>query len=276
MGSLISLSLLNANSDISLFSGLKDYKNSKTKVDGKVYKVGTSHTYNSSKVSFNYSKDSVNREHFMTKRSIEQLNVKKYNLNYNYNINDKLTLKTNYIKIIDNLAPTDQGKVYGIGLNYKLSKSFDIDSKYYRSDYENFNVNQFDLKLSKKIKLKDFKSKISIITKKIAIDGDKYGQYTLKDKSYFTTGVNFSTNYHGYVGSVGTFFGKRLFSVLNEGQVVQHHAMEQEKTHIISFGRKFKSFDIIAKYTYQKGNELPENQNNVDTKITSLMLKYKF
>jgi len=64
--------------------------------------------------------------------------------------------------------------------------------------------------------------------------------------------------------------------VLKDGTKVQHHAMEQDKTYMISFGKKFKNFDLIASYSYQNGKELPEKQDDVDTKVTSLMLKYKF
>ena len=78
------------------------------------------------------------------------------------------------------------------------------------------------------------------------------------------------------MAGVATFFGKRAFTVLKNGTKVQHQAMEQDKTYMVSVGKKFKDFDLIAKYSFQNGTELPENQDDVDTKVTSLMLKYKF
>lgn len=64
--------------------------------------------------------------------------------------------------------------------------------------------------------------------------------------------------------------------VLEYGVRVQHHAMEQDKTYMVNFGKKFKNFDLIAKYSYQNGIELPANQEDVDTKVVSLNFTYKF
>jgi len=267
---------LNANSDIYLNTGIKDYSNSKTKVDGKTNNVGINFNYQNSYINLNYMKDEVNKEHPVTKKSMEQLNVKKYNINYKYKVNDKLSLKANYIKIIDNLAPTDQGKIYGLGVKYNYFKGLGTSFDVYRSDYNNFNVNQYDLSIYKGFKIGEIKSKVTLIAKKIEIDGDKYGNYIFKDKDYLTTGIKLNGSYNGYVGGIGAFFGKRIFSVLKDGTKVQHHAMEQDKTYMISFGKKFKNFDLIASYSYQNGKELPEKQDDVDTKVTSLMLKYKF
>jgi hypothetical protein len=45
---------------------------------------------------------------------------------------------------------------------------------------------------------------------------------------------------------------------------------------MLTLGKKFQNFDIMANYTYQNGDELPENKKDVDQKITSLILKYRF
>jgi len=273
---LVCSSFLTANSDIYLDAGRKDYTNSKTKIDGTTYTVGTTHSYENYTIQLNYSQDSVNRENPVTHKDIDTLHVKKYNLNYKYNFNEHFSLKTSYIKILDNLAPTDQGKVYGIGGIYNINKSLGLALDYYKSDYEQFNVNQYDLSVFKGFKIGETKLKATIIAKAIDIDGDKYATYSFQDKNYFTTGVKLGMNYQGYVAGIGAFFGKRAFTVMDSGNKVQHHAMEQDKTYMVSFGKKFKNFDIIAKYSYQNGKELPENQNDVDTKVTSLMIKYKF
>jgi hypothetical protein len=276
LSSLVCTGILTANSDIYLEAGKKDYSNSKTKIDGTTYTVGTTHSYENSTIQLNYSQDSVNRENPITHKPIDTLHVQKYNLNYKYNINEHFSLKTSYIKIIDNLAPTDQGKIYGLGGIYKINKGLGVSLDYYKSDYEQFDVNQYDLSVFKGFKIGETKLKATVIAKAIEIDGDKYANYTFKDKDYFTTGVKLGINYQGYVAGVGAFFGKRMLTVMDSGNKVQHHAMEQDKTYMISFGKKFKNFDIIAKYSYQNGKELPENQDDVDTKVTSLMLKYKF
>ena len=240
------------------------------------YTVGTTHNYENSTIQLNYQQDSVDRENILTHRPIDTLHVRKYNLNYKYNFNELFTLKTSYIKILDNLAPTDQGKVYGVGGIYNIGKGLGLALDYYKSDYEQFDVNQYDLSVFKGFKIGETKLKATVIAKSIKIDGEKYATYNFQDKDYFTTGVKLGMNYQGYVTGIGAFFGKRLFAVMDDGNKVQHHAMEQDKTYMVSFGKRFKNFDIIAKYSYQNGKELPERQDDVDTKVTSLMLKYKF
>ncbi|MEA3314672.1 MAG: hypothetical protein U9Q30_02285 [Campylobacterota bacterium] len=276
LNTIILSTIVNANSDIYLTTSIKDYSNSKTKIDGKTNNLGINYKYTNSYINLNYTKDEVNRKHPISKNNIEALDVDKYNLNYKYKVNNKISLKLNYIKIIDNLAPTDQGKIYGAGLKYNFIKGLETSLDIYKSDYKTFDVNQYDLSIYKGFKIKDIKSKITLIAKSIKIDGDKYGNFTFKDKEYFTTGIKLNSLYNGYLAGVGVFFGKRAFAVLKDGQKVQHHAMEQDKTYMGSFGKKFKNFDLIASYSYQNGKELPENQDNVDTKVTSLMLKYKF
>lgn len=52
--------------------------------------------------------------------------------------------------------------------------------------------------------------------------------------------------------------------------------MEQDKTYMLSLRKKFKDFDVVAKYSFQNGKELPENRDDVDSKIIALSLTYKF
>ena len=273
---LLSTSIVSANSEISVDIGKKDYENSKTKIDGTVYSLGTTHNYSNSKIELNYTNDNVNRKHPITKIELETLDVKKYNLNYRYNINKKFSVKTSYIKINDNIAPTDQGKIYGLGSTYKIDKGLGVSFDLYKSDYKTFDVNQYDISIYKNFKIKDTKLKATMIVKKIEIDGDNYASYTFKDKDYLTTQLKLNLNHNGFIAGIGTFIGKRTFAVLNDGNKVQHHAMQQDKTYMASIGKKFKNFDLVLKYSYQNGKELSENQDNVDTKVTSLMLKYKF
>lgn len=274
--SLICGTILSANSTISAEAGIKNYANSKTKTDGTTYAVEASHKYKNSLIHLSYTKDSVDRENKIRNIPIDTLNVEKYSLNYKHILTEKLRLKASYLKIIDNLAPTDQGKIYGIGTIYSLQKGLQATLDYYRSDYKQFDVHQYDFSLSKKFQFKGLKVGTKLMTKYIDIDGEKYGSYRFKDTDYFTTGVQIGANYNNYVAGVGALFGKRMFAVLQDGHRVQHHAMEQDKTYMFSLGKKFQNFDIIARYVYQNGNELPEKQNDVDTKVSSLRLTYKF
>jgi len=280
---LSTASLLCASSDISMTSGKKEYQNSMTKVDGATFNLNLSHKYENGKISLGYLKDDVTRRHSISNVDLEDLDVKKYNGLYQHSITKAVNIKVSYIGIVDNLAPTNDGKIYGIGAGYKFGKGFGAKLDYYRSDYEPFNVNQYDAELYKGFKSESLKARVAIGTKMIRIDGDTYNpndsvpkQYDFYKKSYNPVFVKLGLNYQGYVAGVGAFFGKRMFTVMDDGAKVQHHAMEQDKTYMASLGKKFKNFDIVAKYSYQNGNELPEKRDNVDTKVVSLNLKYKF
>ncbi|WP_321467774.1 hypothetical protein [Halarcobacter sp.] len=277
VGSIVLSGLLYAqNTNITYEYGVKDYSNSMTKIDGKVQNIGISHKISNHMISLGYQGDNVDRQHSITKANLPSLDVEKYSAKYAYKINDKTNLKVSYIKITDNLAPTDQGKVYGLGGDYTIVKGLTAGLNIYKSDYETFDVNQYDFTLSKGFKIDNLKLKTTVIAKKIDIDGIKYGGYTFKDKNYFTTGLKLGANYNGYVAGLGVFFGKRAFTVLDDGVKVQHHAMEQDKTYMLSLGKRFKDFDIMAKYSFQNGKELPENRDDVDTKVVTLSLTYKF
>ncbi len=277
LSSLVLSGLLHAqNSTISYEYGIKDYENSMTKVDGKVQNIGISHKITNHQFFLGYQGDNVNRKHAISNAILPSLDVEKYSVKYIYKLNDKIKLKTSYIKIIDNLAPTDQGKVYGIGGSYNFDKGFNSSFNIYKSDYKTFDVNEYDLSISKGFKINDIKLKAMAIVKKIDINGNKYGSYVFKEKEYFTTGLNLGANYNGYFGAVGAFFGERAFTVLDDGMKVQHHAMKQDETYMIKLGKKFKNFDIYGKYSFQNGKELPENKDNVDTKVLSFALTYKF
>lgn len=275
IGIITSGILLNANTSIDISQGKKDYTNSKTKIDGKTLNLNISHKYKNSNISLGYLKDDVNR--VLPNGTEQDLHVKKYNAIYQHTINQKLDLKASYIKIIDNLAPTDQGKVYGLGATYKLSKGFGVGLDYYKSDYNPFNVNQYDISVYKGFKFDNLKAKLTVGSKFIRIDGDNYiPAYKFADKSYNPIFVKVGLNYQGFTVGIGTFFGKRMFTVLDNGTKVQHHAMQQDKTYMLKLAKSFQNLQVGLKYSFQNGDELPENQKDVDTKVTSLFLKYKF
>ena len=268
--------LLYANSSISYEYGIKDYKDSASKIDGKVETLNFSHQIANNKFILGYQGDNVNRTINPITGSNRDLDVEKYNVKYIYKINKDLNLNLSYLKIVDNLSPTDQGKIYGLGGNYKLSNGLSLGLGFYKSDYKTFDVNEYDFSITKGFKIDSLKLKTTLIAKRIDINGEKYGGYSFEDKDYFTTGLKVGANYNGFVAAVGAFFGKRVFTVLDSGSKVQHHAMEQDKTYMASLGKKFKNFDIMTKYSYQNGKELPENKDNVDTKVTSISFIYKF
>ena len=279
LGLVVGLSLY-GNPKVSYQYGFKEYGNSKLKIDGVEQFVGIEYKYGEGKINGGFLQDEVDLKPNPKSSTLE---VKKSNLNLRHTIGKNLSLKGSFLVISDNLAPTDGGKIYGIGGTYNLERGFGIALDGYRSSYEPFGVNQYDVAITKGFSLAKGQSKFTLGSKIISIDGEIYNpkdpipkQYRFTDKEYQTYFVTMSGAYQGFFGGVGAMFGKRIFAVLEDGDRVQHHAMEQDRAYTGSFGKKFKNFDIVAKYSYQNGKELPEKQSNVDTKVTTIAFVYTF
>ncbi|RXJ84721.1 hypothetical protein [Arcobacter cloacae] len=268
-------SCLFANSEIYTNYIYKDYTNSKTKTKGKTFDYRFLHNFENSQITINFEDSLTKRENEITKVKLTSIEVEKLSFKYLYNLNENYSVKTSFLNIEDNLAPTDDGKVYGIGIINKNS-FFDIKVDTYLSDYEDFNVNQYDLTFIKKFKIEEVNFQASLGTKYTNINGEKYGNYILKDKDFLSTFFNINGNYKGFIAGLGFVKGDRLFTVFDDGLKVEHHALRQNETYSLNLGKKFKHIDITARYIYSKGDELPENRDNVKSKFTSISVSYKF
>lgn len=137
-------SYLLANSEISTYYTYKDYDNSKTKTEGKTLDYRFLYNFHNSELTINYEDSLTKRENELTKIKMTSLEIEKLSMKYLYHISNDLSIKTSFINIEDNLAPTDNGKVYGFGFNKNIDSSNQIKLDTYLSDYEDFNVNQYD------------------------------------------------------------------------------------------------------------------------------------
>jgi hypothetical protein len=269
-------SCLLANSEISTNYTYKDYDNSKTKTNGKTIDYRFLHNFESSQIVINYEDSLTKRENEITKAKLTSLEVEKLSMKYLYHISDELSFKTSFINIEDNLAPTDDGKIYGLGLIKNMNSSTGIKIDTYLSDYEDFNVNQYDLTFVKKFKLDNINLEAQLGSKYININGQNYGNYILKDNYFLSYFLNLNANYNSFIFGLGFMNGDRLFAIQEDGLKVEHHALEQNKTYMVSLGKKFKNIDLISRYIYSNSNELPENRNDVKSQFVSLGLNYKF
>ena len=269
-------SCLLANSEISTNYTYKDYENSKTKTQGKTLDYRFLHNFENSQIVINYEDSLTKRENEITKAKLTSLEVEKLSMKYLYHISDELSFKTSFINIEDNLAPTDDGKIYGLGLIKNMNSSTGIKIDTYLSDYEDFNVNQYDLTFVKKFKLDNINLEAQLGSKYININGQNYGNYILKDNYFLSYFLNLNANYNGFIFGLGFMNGDRLFAIQEDGLKVEHHALEQNKTYMVSLGKKFKNIDLISRYIYSNSNELPENRNDVKSQFVSLGLNYKF
>lgn len=269
-------SYLLANSEISSYYTYKDYDNSKTKTEGKTLDYRFLHNFQNSELTINYEDSLTKRENELTKIKMTSLEIEKLSMKYLYNISNDLSIKTSFINIEDNLAPTDNGKVYGFGFNKNIDSSNQIKLDTYLSDYEDFNVNQYDFTFIKKFRFENINFQAQTGIKYIDINGEKYQNYILEDNYYMSYFLNLNANYNGFILGLGVINGDRLFSVQEDGLKVEHHALEQNKTYLISLGKKFQNIDVITKYINSNSKELPENRDDVSSNFFTLGLNYKF
>lgn len=269
-------SYLLANSEISTYYTYKDYDNSKTKTEGKTLDYRFLHNFQNSELTINYEDSLTKRENELTKIKMTSLEIEKLSMKYLYHISNDLSIKTSFINIEDNLAPTDNGKVYGFGFNKNIDSSNQIKLDTYLSDYEDFNVNQYDFTFIKKFRFENINFQAQTGIKYIDINGEKYQNYILEDNYYMSYFLNLNANYNGFILGLGVINGDRLFSVQEDGLKVEHHALEQNKTYLVSLGKKFQNIDVITKYIYSNSKELPENREDVSSEFFTLGLNYKF
>lgn len=269
-------SYLLANSEISTYYTYKDYDNSKTKTEGKTLDYRLLHNFQNSELTINYEDSLTKRENELTKIKMTSLEIEKLSMKYLYHISNDLSIKTSFINIEDNLAPTDNGKVYGFGFNKNIDSSNQIKLDTYLSDYEDFNVNQYDFTFIKKFRFENINFQAQTGIKYIDINGEKYQNYILEDNYYMSYFLNLNANYNGFILGLGVINGDRLFSVQEDGLKVEHHALEQNKTYLVSLGKKFQNIDVITKYIYSNSKELPENRDDVSSKFFTFGLNYKF
>jgi len=263
------------HSSVSSYYETKNFTNSKQKNDAIVYGVGADiHSANSAyKIAYEQGDTDTKKSPKLT----EDLETAKLFLQYSYKVDDKLSLNINYINILeDNIAITQGGQTYGLGIGYKFNIiSLHINNFY--TQYDDFNVNQIDTDIEYKTALDTIQIKFNLLTKYIQIDDTHINSFTQNaDENYFTTGAKFHLHYQGYHFGSAIYLGKRAFSVMNDGFKIQHHAMEFHETYAIGLGKNISNFVIRLQYTYATATELPINNKNVKISNTKFLLNYKF
>ena len=263
------------HASISTYYENKTYDNSAQKTDGNTYGFGADIHANNSEYKFIHE-----HAHTNTKQPPlpKDLKVDKIFLRYGYKFTANTLFNINYINVVDdNLAQTDGGKVFGLGFTYKPTLKSLINLTQYYSEYDNFNIYQSDLNLAYKIKINKITMKIKSITKYINIDEKNKTSYTKYTKDdYLTTGILLHAHYKLYHVGIASYFGKRIFAVMSDGFKLQHHAVEINKTNVISIGKSVNNFIFRVQYIYQEGSELPVHRDNVKINNTRIVVNYRF
>ena len=264
----------NVHSSASVYAEGKDYTNSKQKDNGAVYGFGADIHHNNAEYKFAYEFGGAN-----TKAPLKKdLKFQKLFLRYAYSFQNDVTLHLNYISVLnDNIALTDGGNIYGVGLAYAFDKKNNLDITQYYSNYKDFDTYQTDLEFNHKMRFKEFKIKLTGMLKYINISQSTQNKFSKYAKDYYLTpGFRAHIHYNSYHLGFGAFFSKRSFAIMNEGFKLQHHAMEFDRTYAIGLGKTFSDFIVRAQYIYLRATELPIQNKNVDINNLRIILNYNF
>jgi len=277
--STILLAQESIHSSASTYYENKTFKNSVQKEDGYVYGVGADIHYNNSafKIAYEYGYTTTKQPPLQ-----EDLNTKKIFFKYAYQFDRKFSLNVNYIGILeDNIAETDGGVTFGGGGTYTFTKNISLNFTEFYTDYKYFDVFQSDLRIDYKTRLNKVKIKLSSITKYISLYENNDQREVLRfitntQDNYLTSGFKFHIHYASYHLGGGAFFGKRAFAIMDDGFKTQHHAMEFDKTYAIGLGKNIYDFVLRAQYIYQRAEELPMKNKDVEVDNIRIIANYRF
>ncbi len=263
------------HSSIVTYAESKDFKNSVQKEDGVVYGIGADIHYDNSAYKFTYEYGDTNTKQPPLK---EDLRTDKLFLKYSYDFQNNFELNVNYINILnDNIAITDGGQAYGVGVMYHIKKSINTNFTQYYTEYDDFDVYQSDLTINYKMKIDDIKVKLTSITKYIKLDEKNVNSFTKNaEDDYLTSGIKLHLHYDGYHFGSAVYLGKRVFAIMDDGFKIQHHAMEFDRTYAVGVGKNISDFVLRLQYIYQEATELPAENENVEVSNVRVLLNYKF
>lgn len=271
------------HSSASLYYEMKDFSNSKQKSDGVVYGASADIHNNAHEFRIAYEKGDTNT--IRSPRLTEDLEVDKIYTKYGYNLNDSFAINLNYMNVLDdNIVPTDGSQAYGMGVSYALNRAIKLNFTQYYADYKIFETYQSDFKIDYKSNFEELKYKITLIGKYINIDKDSTKTTTTFEEKfianaqddYTTVGVKFHSHYKSYHFGFGAYIGKRAFAIMNDGFKMQHHAMEFDRTYALGIGKNIGDFVLRYQYVYQRAEELPFDNPNVEVSNSRIILNYKF
>lgn len=275
LSSLWAVEIHPVHSSIEGYYEFKIFTGSKQKTDGRVLGIGADIHNGRSEYRFAYEKGFTNT---LQPPLDKDLKTDKLFLKYAYRFDEAWEGQVHYINILnDNIAITDGGAVYGLGLNKVFSKKLNGDFTQYFTHYNDFNVYQSDLRLSYSTRIQDVKVKFSSLTKYISIDTLHANSFTKNAQDeYLTTSLQIQAHYNTYHLAGVAYIGERLFAVMNDGFKIQHHSMEFKKTYAVSAGKRIGNMVVRLQYIYQEATELPLSNENVKLRNTRVLLNYKF
>jgi len=243
------------------------FEHSKKKEDGK--RVGLHLTHKEGKQCYAFAYEQTETKTFKPPMK-EDLNVHKYAFKYSYFLDKTQTISGSFLHIDDNLMrETDGGNIYGLAYRYC---AFGIAQ--YLSDYPHFDVYQTDFTYHKKRNFGKIKAQATLMLKYLHLSDKNSNNFSKNAKeNYLTPALKVHLHRGGYHLGAAIFLGKRVFGVMQEGFVAQHHAMEFDETYMVGLSKDFGTINAKIKYSHQSAEEIPVHNKNVKVDTIALQLK---
>lgn len=204
------------------------------------------------------------------------LNVDKVMVRYDHKVFDLGQYDLGLITVRDNIVPTDGGIVVYAGYQYRIRSQFTLEGRFYYGYYPIMRTYQFDASLKWHQTFGALDTRVIGIVKDIIVDDCQDGFCAKAEPNYLSAGLKIKLDYEEYFLHGAAFVGKRVFAVMMEGFMLQHHAMEFDRTYMVGIGKRFKDIELKLKYTFQRAEELPLNNSGIDIDAVSLRAKYFF
>ena len=247
------------------------FNNSKQKSDGARVTIHSKFSIDSKTLEVAYEKTNTKTYKPPLK---SDLDVDKIYLKYQQKVFKTHKFHLGFITLKDNIVPTDGGKVFSFGYLFPVHKDIFFDTNYYYGSYNIMNTQELDISIHYKKAFGNLHTHIITQSKNIYIYdcNDQFCKNT--DNAYNSAMLKIKLDYNEYLLHGAAFFGKRVFAVMMDGFLLQHHAMEFSKTYMLGVGKRFDNFELKMKYAYQEAKELPINNDNVEINALSLRMKY--
>jgi len=245
-----------------------DYKNSLQKDRGDTYSAGIDHQNGRHHLQLLYVYN-----HTQTRQPPlpDDLYISKYAGRYEYTFAEGRKLNASYLYVSDNLAPTDGGNIYGLGYSYKA-----FNFTQYFSDYDDFDVYQSDLRIGMKKRFGKMTLFGAVIGKYIHISDTDIPFTSHARQDYFPLLLNVHLHTGAFHFNLGGIVGKRAFAVLQNGLVVQHHAMEFQYSVMAGAGYTLGRYRLHLRYARHEATEIPIQNDGVDIDVLTAQFDIAF
>lgn len=204
------------------------------------------------------------------------LNVDKVMARYDQELSRAGRYDLGLIMVRDNIVPTDSGKVFYGGYLHRFTPLIALEGDFYYGHYPIMKTYQFDAAVKLHKKFGEVDTRVIGIVKDIVVDECRDGFCAKAAPNYLSAGLKVKLDYDDYFLHGAAFFGKRVFAVMMEGFMLQHHAMEFDRTYMAGFGKRFDNVELKVKYVYQQAKELPLDNSGIVIDALSLRVRYLF